>query len=77
MRDIVIAAIRTTVQAGVVAAAAYFTGLGFDVDPTALEAAVLPIVVGLVTLVLNWLQTKFPWIGSILSLGASKSTPSY
>lgn len=76
MRDSIIAAVRTTVQAGITLGVAWLTARGIDVDP-ALEAAVLSFAIGLVTLGLNELQKRVPVVGKILSFGLSSSTPSY
>lgn len=77
MRDILTAGVRTAVQVAVAAIVATLANLGLDVDGVALEALLFSVATGLVTIVLNWLQTKLPWLGTVLSLGLSKSTPSY
>jgi len=77
MRDLIIAAVRTAVAAAVTGLIAWLAGVGIDLDPSALEAVLAGLGVGVVNLVLNFLQTKFSWLGGILSLGLSKSTPSY
>lgn len=77
MRDMIIAGVRTAVQVGVAAVIAWAANLGLDVDGAALEAFLFSVAVGLVTVVLNWLQAKFPFLGNILSLGLSSRTPSY
>ena len=58
-------------------AVAWAANLGLDIDGAALEAAAFSVSVGAVTMVLNWLQAKVPWLGSLLSLGLSKNTPAY
>ena len=77
MRDAIIAGVRTAVQAGVGAVIAWAANLGLDIDGVALEAFAFSAIVGAVTVVLNKLQARFPWLGTILSLGMSKSNPVY
>lgn len=77
MRDIITAAVRTGVQVAVAATVGWLAGVGVAVDSQALEVALFAVATGLVTAGLNWLQTKLPWIGTVLSLGLSKQTPTY
>lgn len=77
MRDILIAAVRTGVVAVATIVVAWLAGVGIDVDPSALEVVLTGVAVGVVNLALNWLQTKFPFLGQLMSLGLSKSTPTY
>lgn len=77
MRDMIIAGVRTAVQVGVAAAVAWAAKLGLDVDGVALEAFLFSVTTGVVTIILNWLQAKFPFLGNLLSLGLSSNTPSY
>lgn len=76
MRDTLIAAIRTGVQAiiGLLATVPWLNDLGINVQ---LEALLTALGVALVTLILNWLEKKLPWLTPILSLGATKSTATY
>lgn len=77
MRDLITAAVRTAVVSAVTLVVAWLAGVGIDVDPGALEAVLAAVAIGFVNLALNWLQTKIPWLGSVLSLGLSKETPTY
>lgn len=77
MSDAIIAAVRTAVQAGVTFAVAWLTAKGIELDQPALEAVAMSLAIGVVTLLLNKLQEKWPWMGTILSLGLSKNTPTY
>ena len=76
MSDAIIAAVRTAVQAGVTFLAAWLLARGIVLDP-AIEAALMTVAIGAVTLILNKLQERFPLLGQLLSLGMSKSTPTY
>lgn len=77
MRDLITAAVRTGVATIVTAAAAWLAGIGIDFDAGAWEVALSGLAVAVVNLVLNRLQQRWPWIGQIVSLGLSKSTPTY
>lgn len=77
MRDLITAAVRTAVAAAVTAIIAWLAGFGIDLDPTALEAVLAGLAVGVVNLVLNWLTTKVPWLATVISLGLSRENPSY
>jgi hypothetical protein len=76
LRDSIIAAVRTTVQTAIGTGVAYLAAQGITVDP-AVESAALVVIVGLVTLGLNELQKRVPFVGKLLSVGLSESTPSY
>lgn len=76
MRDSVIAAVRTAVQSGITLGVIWLTARGIEVDP-AVEAGLLAIAIGLVTLALNELQERVPFVGKLLSLGITSNTPSY
>jgi hypothetical protein len=71
------AGVRTAVQVAVAAVVAWALNLGLNIDAVALEAVLFSIATGAVTIVLNWLSEKIPFLGQILSLGLSKSTPTY
>ncbi|HEX7099648.1 MAG TPA: hypothetical protein VF377_10435 [Acidimicrobiia bacterium] len=84
MSNETIAAIRTLMQSAIGAAVGAFAGwllsLGIEIPQEAFEALVTALgLIGaaVVTFVLNKLQQRWPWIGKILSLGASSSTPFY
>ena len=77
MRDMIIAGVRTAVQVGVAATVAWAAKLGLDIDSVALEAFLFSVTTGVITIALNWLQAKLPWLGTILSFGLSGSTPTY
>src|SRR5690606_32129751 len=77
MRDHVIAAVRTAVAAAVTGIVAWLAGVGINLDPSALEAVLGALAVGVVNLVLNWLAQRWPILASIMSLGMSKNTPTY
>lgn len=77
MRNLITAAVRTAVVSAVTLLVAWLAGVGIEVDPTALELTLTAIAIGVVNLALNWLQTKLPWLGTIMSLGLSNDTPSY
>lgn len=76
MKDLLIAAVRTGVQAliGLLATVPFVNDLGVN---TQLEAVFTAVGVAVVTLVLRWLETRLPWLVTILSLGTSKDGPSY
>lgn len=76
----IIAAVRTGVQAlvgmlwGIPAVAALIDALGIsEAFTTFLES----LAIGITVLVLRWLETRLPWLTQILSLGTSKSGPTY
>ncbi len=77
MRDMIIAGVRTAVQVAVAAIVAWALNLGLNIDAVALEAALFSVVTGVVTIGLNWLSAKVPFIGSILSLGGVLPNPTY
>ena len=77
MRDAIIAAVRTAVQVGVASVVAWLAAKGIEVDSALLEGAAFSIVAGVVTFALNQLQAKVPFVGTVLSFGLSKSTPTY
>lgn len=76
MRDLLIAAVRTGVQAliGLFATVPWLGELGINAE---LETVLVAVGVGVVTLVLRWLEGRLPWLTPILSLGTSKTGPSY
>lgn len=76
MKDLLIAAVRTGVQAliGLLATVPFVNDLGVN---TQLEAVFTAVGVAVVTLVLRWLETRLPWLVTILSLGTSKAGPTY
>lgn len=76
MRDSIIAAVRTTMQGAIAFGVAWLAAKGIDVDP-AVQDAILITAIGLVTLGLNELQKRVPFVGKLLSFGLSTSTPSY
>lgn len=76
MSDAIIAAVRTAVQAGITFLAAWLLARGIVLDPT-VEAALMTVAIGVVTFLLNKVQERWPWVAQILSLGMSKSTPTY
>jgi hypothetical protein len=73
----IIAGIRTAVQVAVAATVAWAAGLGLNIDGVALEAALFSVVTGVVTVALNWLSAKVPFVGKILSLGGILPNPTY
>lgn len=77
MRDLITGAVRTGVQAFVTFAVAWLASVNIAVDENALKMVLTALAVGVVTLVLNGLQKKWPWLATVFSLGLSKSTPSY
>lgn len=77
MSNAIIAAVRTAVQAGLTFGVAWLVAKGINADYAQIEAVVMPIAIGAVTLLLNKLQEKFPWVGQILSLGMTSNTPTY
>lgn len=76
MRDTLVAAIRTGVQAiiGLLVGVPFIASLDIA---TEVEAILMAVAVAVVTLVLNFLEKKLPWLTPILSLGATKSTATY
>jgi len=77
MPAFLIAPIRTGVQALVGLAAAWLLTKGVTFDTTAIEIGVSSVVIGVVTALLRWLETRFTWLTPLLSLGVSKTGPSY
>lgn len=77
MSNAVIAAVRTAVQAGVAYLVAWLTARGIEVDSALLEGAAMSVAIGAVTLLLNKAQVRWPILGTILSFGLSKATPTY
>lgn len=77
MNDAVIAAVRTAVQAGVTFAVAWLTARGIDVDSALIEGAAMSVAIGAVTWLLNKAQARWPILGTVLSFGLSKATPTY
>lgn len=88
MSDRLTAAIRTAVQAWIVSALTAVASwlLRFEIvigdvmiENVAVVVAglVAAVAVGVVNWVLLRLQERWPWIGTIVSLGRSTSTPSY
>lgn len=77
MRDTIIAVIRTMVQGAVAFIVAWLADYEILVNQEALEGVLFVVTVGVVTLVLNWLQAHLPWVGRIMSLGMSNDSPSY
>lgn len=78
MRDPLIAAIRTGMAVAVTTFAAWLASrFGIEIDVAGLTEALFVIAVGVVNFILNKLTEKFPWIGAFMSLGMSKSTPTY
>lgn len=77
MRDVLTAGVRTGIQVAVAAIVAWLTQRGIEVDEQALEIALFSVATGVITMLLNVAQAKFPILGVILSLGLSKSTPTY
>lgn len=76
MKDSMIAAVRTGVQAivGLLVSVPFIAGLDVARE---LESLLAAVAIAVVTLVLNWAQQRLPWLGKILSLGLSDSGPSY
>jgi hypothetical protein len=62
---------------GVAAAVAWAANLGLDIDGAALEAFLFSVTTGVVTIALNWLSVKVPFIGQIFSLGGILPNPTY
>ena len=77
MREVIIAGVRTAVAAIVTGLVAFAAGYDVTLDPGALEAVLAGVAVGVVNLVLNWLETKLPFLAKLHSLGFSNETPSY
>lgn len=76
MRQALIAAIRTGIQAVIAALVAWLVGQGIDVPAEWAEATIL-LLLGIVVFLLNKAGEKWPWINQLLSLGLSPSTPTY
>lgn len=77
MRQYIIAAVRTGVQALVGLLVAWLVTVNITVDQDALLLVLDGLIIGAVTLVLRWVETKFPWLTPWLSLGVSKTGPTY
>lgn len=77
MRDLITGAVRTAVQGLATLVVAWLVQINVNIDADALNAVLFPVALGVVTIVLNWLQAKFPWLAKVFSLGLSKATPSY
>ncbi len=70
------AAIRTGVQAlvALLLSVPFIADLGVAAQ---LEAILMAVATAVVTLMLRWLEGKFPWLVKIFSLGTSSTGPSY
>ena len=70
------AAIRTGVQAlvALLLSVPFIADLGVAQQ---IEAILLAVATAVVTLILRWLETRFPWLAKIFSLGTSSSGPTY
>ena len=77
MRDLITSGVRTAVQVAVTGVVAWFGSFGIGIDSVALETALFAVATGLVTMGLNWLTTKVPAVGAVLSLGLTKTSPTY
>ncbi len=77
MRQYIIAAVRTGMQALAALIVAWLINFDIMVDLDALSVVLIAVGVGVVTLVLRWLESKIPWLAMILSLGTTKSGPTY
>ena len=77
MRDLIIATVRTASQALTTFAIAGLLSIGIVVDAVSVENLFTAVAMGLVTLILNLLSSKAPWINRVLSLGLSTSDPTY
>lgn len=80
MRSYLTAAVRTAVQAliGLLISLPALASLGVDSQTVAgLEAFLTAVGVGIVTMILRWLEGKFPWLTPILSLGTTSNGPDY
>ena len=77
MRDLITAAVRTADVTAATGIVAWLAGIGISIDASALEAVLTGLAVGVVNIGVNWAQGHWPWIGQIVSLGLSKSTPTY
>lgn len=72
--DYLVSIVRTFVPAVVGYVIAVLTGLGIDVDPTALEVVVTGLVVGGYYALVRALEKVNPWFGVLLGWVA---TPTY
>lgn len=77
MRQLLIASVRTAMQTFATLIVVWLTSINIGMDVDALSAVLAALGVGVVTLILRWLETRFPWLTPILSLGVTKTGPSY
>lgn len=84
MRDRIAAAVRTGVQFAVTAGLSYLASKGIEIDPEiagsvteALHVAAFAIVLALWTALQNYLETKFPFLVKLFSLGTAEAGPRY
>jgi hypothetical protein len=77
LRQVIISAVRTGVQAAVGLAAAWLLQRGVDIDQDALLAAVDAGIIGAVTLLMRYAEEKLPVLRWVFSLGLTSAVPSY
>lgn len=77
MSQYIITAVRTGVQALVGLLVAWLLTAGITIDQDALLLVVDGLVIGAVTLLLRWLEARLPWLTPWLSLGTTKTGPTY
>ena len=78
MRDALISAVRTGVQAVVALVVAWLAGFDIFVDADALTIVLTGVGVSIVTLALRWAEANAPpWLTTVLSLGATRHGPNY
>lgn len=79
IKQALISAIKTGVQVGVAALAAYLLQLGIDIGEASqyLETGLFMGMSAVVAFVFNKLGEKFPWLNQVFSLGLTKAPPTY
>ena len=77
MRQYIVAAVRTGMQALATLVVAWLANLDILVDLDAVSVVLIAVGVSVITLLLGWVETALPWLTPILSLGTAKSGPTY
>lgn len=81
MRDTITSAVRTGVQAIVTGGVAWLAttfAIELPADAVAgLEIGLFALAMAVVTLVLNLVARKFPWLNQVMSLGRGNESVSY
>lgn len=80
MRNVLTAGVKTGVQVGVAALISWLASVGIEVaGETAqlLETGAFMVGTAIIAAFLNWLESKFPVLSKIFSLGLAQSPATY